>query len=94
MIQALHDRGISVVMDVVYNHTFSTDSCFNRTVPGYYYRMNSSSAYSNGSGCGNETASDKLMYRKYMIESESIGQRNTTSTVSVLTLWVFTISQQ
>ena len=69
MIQALHDRGISVVMDVVYNHTFSTDSCFNRTVPGYYYRMNSSSAYSNGSGCGNETASDKLMYRKYMIES-------------------------
>ena len=69
MIQALHDRGISVVMDVVYNHTFSTDSCFNRTVPGYYYRMHSSSAYSNGSGCGNETASDKLMYRKYMIES-------------------------
>lgn len=69
MIQALHDRGISVVMDVVYNHTYSTDSCFNRTVPGYYYRMNSSSAYSNGSGCGNETASDKLMYRKYMIES-------------------------
>lgn len=69
MIQALHDRGISVVMDVVYNHTFSNDSCFNRTVPGYYYRMHSSSAYSNGSGCGNETASDKLMYRKYMIES-------------------------
>ncbi|MCH5297948.1 MAG: type I pullulanase [Ruminococcus sp.] len=69
MIQALHDRGISVVMDVVYNHTYSTDSCFNRTVPGYYYRMTSSSAYSNGSGCGNETASDKLMYRKYMIES-------------------------
>ena len=58
MIQALH-----------YNHTFSNDSCFNRTVPGYYYRMHSSSAYSNGSGCGNETASDKLMYRKYMIES-------------------------
>ena len=60
MLQALHDRGISVVMDVVYNHTFSNDSCFNRTVPGYYYRMHSSSAYSNGSGCGNETASDKL----------------------------------
>ena len=69
MIKALHDAGISVVMDVVYNHTFSNDSCFNRTVPGYYYRMHSSSAYSNGSGCGNETASDKLMYRKYMIES-------------------------
>lgn len=69
MIQALHDRGISVVMDVVYNHTYSTDSCFNSTVPGYYYRMTSASTYSNGSGCGNETASDKQMYRKYMIES-------------------------
>lgn len=69
MIQALHDRGISVVMDVVYNHTYSTDSCLNKTVPGYYYRMNSSTSYSNGSGCGNETASDKQMYRKYMIES-------------------------
>lgn len=69
MIQALHDRGISVVMDVVYNHTYSTDSCFTNTVPGYYYRMKSSTSYSNGSGCGNETASDKQMYRKYMIES-------------------------
>lgn len=69
MIQALHDRGISVVMDVVYNHTFSTASCFNKTAPGYYYRMTSSTTYSNGSGCGNETASDKKMYRKFMIES-------------------------
>ena len=69
MIQALHDRGISVVMDVVYNHTYSTDSSFNNTVPGYYYRMTSSTVYSNGSGCGNETASDKLMYRKFMTES-------------------------
>lgn len=70
MIQALHDRGISVVMDVVYNHTYATEgSCFTNTVPNYYYRKTSSSAYSNGSGCGNETASDKLMYRKYMIES-------------------------
>ena len=70
MIQALHDRGISVVMDVVYNHTYTTEgSCFSKTVPGYYYRMNSASVYSNGSGCGNETASDKLMYRKYMIDS-------------------------
>ena len=69
MIQALHDRGISVVMDVVYNHTYSTASCFNKTAPGYYYRMKSSTQYSNGSGCGNETASDKKMFRKYMIES-------------------------
>lgn len=69
MIQALHDRGISVVMDVVYNHTYSsTGSCFEMTAPGYYFRMNGS-AFSNGSGCGNETASDKKMYRKYMIES-------------------------
>lgn len=70
MIQALHDRGISVVMDVVYNHTYATEgSCFTDTVPNYYYRKTSSSSYSNGSGCGNETASDKLMYRKYMIDS-------------------------
>ena len=68
MIQALHDRGISVVMDVVYNHTFSTSSCFEKTVPGYYYRMNNNK-FTNGSGCGNETASDKLMFRKFMIES-------------------------
>ncbi|MEE1061224.1 MAG: type I pullulanase [Ruminococcus sp.] len=70
MIQALHDRGISVVMDVVYNHTYSTeDSCFHKTVPGYYFRQTSASVYSNGSGCGNETASDKLMFRRYMIDS-------------------------
>ena len=70
MIQALHDRGISVIMDVVYNHTYTSEgSCFSKTVPGYYYRMTSSTAYSNGSGCGNETASDKAMFRKYMIDS-------------------------
>ena len=70
MVQALHDRGITVVMDVVYNHTYLSDgSCFSKTVPGYYYRMTSSTAYSNGSGCGNETASDKSMFRKYMIDS-------------------------
>ena len=70
MIQALHDRGITVVMDVVYNHTYLTEgSCFSKTVPGYYYRMTSSTAYSNGSGCGNETASDKGMFRKFMIDS-------------------------
>ena len=70
MVQAFHDRGITVVMDVVYNHTYSSDgSCFGKTVPGYYFRMTSSTAYSNGSGCGNETASDKKMFRKYMIDS-------------------------
>lgn len=69
MIQALHDRGISVVMDVVYNHTYNLGSSFERTAPKYYYRMTSNTVYSNGSGCGNETASDKKMYRKFMIES-------------------------
>ena len=70
MVQALHDRGIGVVMDVVYNHTYSTiDSCFEKTVPGYYFRMSSASTYYDGSGCGNVTASDKAMFRKYMIDS-------------------------
>ncbi len=70
MIKALHDAGISVVMDVVYNHTASsTDSPFGRTVPEYYYRMNTDGTFSNGSGCGNETASKRAMFRKFMIDS-------------------------
>lgn len=68
MVQALHDRGIGVIMDVVYNHTYSTASCFEKTVPGYYYRMNGST-FLNGSGCGNVTASDKTMFRKYITDS-------------------------
>ncbi len=69
MIKALHDAGISVVMDVVYNHTYVTDTCFNRTVPEYYYRMNANGSYSNASGCGNDTASERAMFRKYMRDS-------------------------
>ena len=69
MIQALHDRGISVVMDVVYNHTYSTDSCFQYTVPNYYYRMKTTGAFSDGSGCGNEGATERAMYRQYVIDS-------------------------
>lgn len=70
MVQALHDRGIGVIMDVVYNHVYSAgDSCFEKTVPGYYFRMYSKHEYFNGSGCGNVTASDKAMFRKYMIDS-------------------------
>lgn len=70
MVQALHSRGIGVVMDVVYNHTYNTaDSCFEKTVPGYYFRMKSATSFHNGSGCGNVTASDKDMFRKYMIDS-------------------------
>ena len=69
MIKALHDAGIGVIMDVVYNHTFSTDSVFQNTVPNYYYRMNSDGTFSNGSYCSNDTASENIMYRKYMIDS-------------------------
>lgn len=69
MIQALHNAGIGVIMDVVYNHTYSTDSAFQDIVPNYYYRMNDDGTFSNGSGCSNDTASEHLMYRKYMIDS-------------------------
>ena len=69
MIQALHNAGIGVVMDVVYNHTFSTDSWFQYTVPNYYYRINPDGSFSNGSGCSNDTASEHLMFRKYMVDS-------------------------
>lgn len=70
MVQALHKAGIRVVLDVVYNHTFNTeDSNFERTVPGYFYRQTKDGQLANGSGCGNETASDRAMMRKYMIES-------------------------
>ncbi len=70
MVQALHKAGIRVILDVVYNHTFDIDhSNFQRTYPDYYYRKNADGSYSNGSGCGNETASDKPMMRRFMIES-------------------------
>ncbi|EKS19036.1 type I pullulanase [Streptococcus sp. F0441] len=70
MIQAYHDAGIGVIMDVVYNHTFSTvDAPFQTTVPDYYYRMNPDGTFQNGTGVGNETASEHEMYRKYMIDS-------------------------
>ena len=69
MVQSLHKNGIRVVMDVVYNHTFNIeDSNFQKIVPDYYYRKNGTS-YSNGSGCGNETASERAMMRKYIVDS-------------------------
>lgn len=69
MVQALHENGIRVNMDVVYNHTFNIeDSNFQKTVPEYYYRKVGEN-YSNASGCGNETASDHAMMRKYMVDS-------------------------
>lgn len=70
MVQALHKAGIRVVLDVVYNHTFNTEeSNFERTVPGYFYRQTKDGKPAKGSGCGNETASDRAMMRKYMVES-------------------------
>jgi pullulanase len=70
MVQALHKAGIRVILDVVYNHTYNIDnSNFQKTYPDYYYRKNADGTYSNGSGCGNETASDKPMMRKFMMES-------------------------
>lgn len=69
MVQALHEEGICVIMDVVYNHTYNLDSWLERCVPGYYYRKNPDGSFSNGSLCGNETASEHEMFRKYMIDS-------------------------
>lgn len=69
MVQALHNAGIGVVMDVVYNHTYEGNSNFNKIVPYYYYRFTSNGSFSNGSGCGNETASDREMFRKFMLDS-------------------------
>lgn len=73
MIKSLHDAGIAVIMDVVFNHTNGTGggSLYDSTVPYYYYRMNSDGTYSNGSGCGNETNSEAPMFKKYMIDSLS-----------------------
>lgn len=70
MVQALHNAGIGVILDVVYNHTFTTEnSPFERTAPGYFYRHNTDGTFADGSACGNETASERPMMRKYMIES-------------------------
>jgi len=70
MVKTLHENGLRVVMDVVYNHTSSTDgSVFNNLVPWYYYRLTDHGGYSNASGCGNETASERPMMRKFMLES-------------------------
>jgi len=69
MVQALHNAGIGVIMDVVYNHTYDANSAFNRIVPYYYYRYTSTGANSSASGCGNDTASERYMYGKFMVDS-------------------------
>lgn len=70
MVKGLHDEGLGVILDVVFNHTGLTDdSYFNREVPGYFYRQRADGSWSDASGCGNETASERAMMRKYIIES-------------------------
>ena len=69
MIAALHAAGIGVVMDVVYNHTYRTENPLNNTVPYYFFRQNPDGSFSNGSGCGNEFASERPMARRYLIDS-------------------------
>jgi pullulanase len=70
MVMALHKAGIRVIFDAVYNHTFDINgSNFQRTYPDYYYRKTKDGKYSDGSGCGNETASEKPLMRQFMLES-------------------------
>jgi pullulanase len=70
MVQALHKKGLRVILDVVYNHTSDTqNSNFNQFAPGYFYRQNADGSYSNATACGNEVASERAMVRKFMIES-------------------------
>ena len=70
MVKTLHEKGLRVVLDVVYNHTANvTDSRFTQFFPGYYYRLNPDGSYSNATGCQNETASEKAMMRKFMVSS-------------------------
>lgn len=69
MIRQLHREGFRVIMDVVYNHTYGSDSWLERTVPGYYYRQKSDGSLSNGSGCGNDIASERSMCAKYILDS-------------------------
>ena len=71
MVQALHNAGIGVIMDVVYNHTYDANSSFNKIVPYYYYRYTATGANSSASGCGNDTASERYMFGKFMVDSVS-----------------------
>ena len=71
MVMGLHNAGLGVVMDVVYNHTYDVNSAFQKIVPYYYYRYTSTGANSSASGCGNDTASERYMFRKFMVDSVS-----------------------
>ena len=69
MVMALHEAGIGVIMDMVYNHTYSANSAFNKIVPYYYYRYDTNGNNTNASGCGNDTASERYMFGKFMADS-------------------------
>ncbi len=69
MVKSLHEDGISVIMDVVYNHTFDEEFCYNKAVPGYFHRIDDDGVRSNGSACGNDTASERAMVSKYIVDS-------------------------
>lgn len=70
MVKTLHDNNINVIMDVVYNHVYDADAfCFNRLVPQYFSRTKADGSYSNGSVCGNDTASERAMVKKYIVDS-------------------------
>ena len=71
MVQSLHNDGLGVIMDVVYNHTYDANSNLNKVVPYYYYRYDSTGKNTSASGCGNDTASERYMFRKYMVDSVS-----------------------
>jgi len=71
MVKALHEAGIGVIMDMVYNHTYDANSSFNKIVPYYYYRYTNTGANSSASGCGNDTASERYMFGKFMVDSTS-----------------------
>jgi pullulanase len=71
MVKALHESGIGVIMDMVYNHTYDANGSFNRIVPYYYYRYTNTGANSTASGCGNDTASERYMFGKFIVESVS-----------------------
>lgn len=71
MVKALHEAGIGVIMDMVYNHTYDSNSSFNKIVPYYYYRYTNTGANSSASGCGNDTASERYMFGKFMVDSTS-----------------------
>lgn len=75
MVQALHSAGLGVVMDVVYNHTYYSNSWLERTVPGYWNRRWENGSLTNGSGCGCDLASERTMVRKYLVDSCVLGQR-------------------